>query len=77
MAIPEYTFEEMDQERHPGVILERFLERGTWEQTDWLFAIYGEAEVADWARRHSFCLLSKHSFALWRFGFEHLRLPRP
>jgi hypothetical protein len=29
---PEYTFEEMDQERHRGVIIERFLERGTWEQ---------------------------------------------
>ena len=26
---PEYDFEEMDRERHRGVIIERVLERGT------------------------------------------------
>jgi hypothetical protein len=67
---PEYTFEEMDQERHRGVIIERFLERGTWEQTRWLFATYGEEGVAAWVRRHGFRLLSKRSFALWRLVLD-------
>ena len=65
---PEYTFEEMDQERHRGVIIERILERGTWEQTRWLFATYGEEQVTAWVRRHGFRLLSKRSFALWRLA---------
>ena len=30
---PEYDFEQMDLKHHQGVIIERFLERGTWEQT--------------------------------------------
>ena len=67
---PEYNFEEMDLERHRGVIIERVLERGTWEQTRWLFATYGEAEVASWVQRHGFRLLSKRSFALWRLALD-------
>jgi hypothetical protein len=50
------------------VIIERFLERGTWEQARWLFATYGEGQVAAWVRRHGFRLLSKRSFALWRLA---------
>ena len=65
---PEYDFEAMDQERHSGVIIERVLERGTWEQTRWLFATYGEARVAAWVRQHGFRLLSGRSFALWRLA---------
>jgi hypothetical protein len=63
---PEYDFETLDLERHSGVIVERVLERGTWEQLRWLFATYGEDRVADRVRRHGFRLLSKRSFALWR-----------
>jgi hypothetical protein len=62
---PEYDFEQMDLKRHQGVIIERILERGTWDQTRWLFARYGEEQVAAWVRRHGFRLLSKRSFALW------------
>jgi hypothetical protein len=65
---PEYDFEAMDLERHSGVIIERVLERGTWEQTRWLFATYGEARVAAWVRQHGFRLLSGRSFALWRLA---------
>jgi len=63
---PEYDFEAIDLEHHGGVIIERLLERGTWEQVRWLFATYGEERVAGWVRRHGFRLLSKRSFALWR-----------
>ena len=65
---PEYDFESMNLRDHRGVIIERVLERGSWEQARWLFATYGEAEVAEWVRRHGFRLLSKRSFALWRLA---------
>ena len=63
---PEYDWTTLDVERHSGVIIERLLERGTWQQLRWLFATYGEARVAEWVRRHGFRLLSRRSFALWR-----------
>jgi hypothetical protein len=65
---PEYDFEALDLECHKGVIIERVLERGTWEQLRWLFATYGEDRVAEWVRQHGFRLLSKRSFALWRLA---------
>jgi len=65
---PEYDFATMDTDSHRSVIIERILERGSWEQLRWLFATYGEASVAEWVRRHGFRLLSKRSFALWRLA---------
>ncbi len=67
---PEYDFESIDLKHHQGVIIERILERGTWEQVRWLFAGYGEERVAEWVRRHGFRLLSKRSFALWRLALD-------
>lgn len=67
---PEYNFETMDLEQHRGVIIERILERGTWAQLRWLFARYGEENVAEWVRQHGFRLLSKRSFALWRLALD-------
>jgi hypothetical protein len=65
---PEYDCKQMDLKHHQGVIIERILERGTWEQIRWLFATYGEEQVATWVQRHGFRLLSKRSFALWRLA---------
>ncbi|GEM_PF-1032295 len=65
---PEYDFDTMDLECHKSVIIERVLERGTWEQLRWLFVTYGEASVAEWVWRHGFWLLSRRSFALWRLA---------
>lgn len=67
---PEYKFETIGLESHRGVIIERILERGSWEQTRWLFAMFGEANVADWVRKHGFRLLSKRSFSLWRLVLD-------
>jgi hypothetical protein len=67
---PEYDFATIQIEGHRGVIIERFLEKGSWEQLRWLFRTYGEETVADWVRRHGFRLLSKRSFALWRLALE-------
>lgn len=63
---PEYAFTTMDIQSHQGIIIERVLERGSWEQIRWLFIMYGEKVVAQWVSRHGFRLLSKRSFALWR-----------
>jgi len=65
---PEYDFESLETERHQGVIIERLLERGTWDHVRWLFITYGEGCVAEWVRRHGFRLLTKRSFALWRLA---------
>ena len=64
----EYDFDTMGLEYHKSVIIERVLERGTWGQLRWLFATYGEANVAEWLRQHGFRLLSSRSFALWRLA---------
>jgi hypothetical protein len=63
---PEYDFADMDPEEHAGVIIERVLERGSWDELRWLFTRYGEPRVAEWVRRHGFRLLSRRSFALWQ-----------
>jgi hypothetical protein len=65
---PDYDFDMMDIECHKSVIIERVLERGTWEQLRWLFVTYGEASVAEWVWRHGFRLLSSRSFALRRLA---------
>ncbi len=63
---PEYYFEEMNVKRYQGVIIERILERGSWEQLCWLFDTFGESQVAKWVKKHGFRMLSHRSFALWR-----------
>ena len=60
----------MGIERHKSVIIERVLEKGAWAQLCWLFATYGEEDVAEWVQRHGFRLLSKRSFALWRLTLD-------
>lgn len=67
---PEYDFDSMNLEAYQGVIIERILERGSWEQIRWLFNTYGEKLVADWVRKHGYRLLSKRSFALWRLSLD-------
>jgi len=65
---PEYDFAGMNLEDYRGVIIERILERGSWDQIRWLFKTYGETLVADWVRKHGFRLLTKRSYALWRLS---------
>jgi len=64
----EYDFASMDLEDYRGMIIERLLERGTWEQLRWLCSAHGEGHMAEWVRRHGLRLLSKRSFALWRLA---------
>jgi hypothetical protein len=67
---PEYDFAEMGLSNHQGVIIERVLEKGSWEQVRWLFTTYGEETVTEWVRKHGFRLLSKRSFALWKLALD-------
>ena len=67
---PEYAFADMNSWTHQGVIIERVLERGSWEQLKWLFTTYGEITIARWVSKHGFRLLSKRSFALWRLALD-------
>ena len=67
---PEYEFDSVGLESHSGVIMERLLDRGTWDQVRWLFAAYGEERVATWVQKHGYRLLSKRSFALWRLALD-------
>lgn len=54
---PKYLFATIDVQTHRGVIIERVLEHGSWEQVKWLFATYGEAAIADCGGKHGFHLL--------------------
>jgi hypothetical protein len=63
---PEYDFQTIDVENHKWVIIERVLEKGSWDEARWLFDTYGEQLVAEWVREHGFRQLSRRSFALWR-----------
>ena len=74
---PEYDVASINLEQHRGVIIERLLDRGTWEQLRWLFATYGEDEVAAWVQRHGFRLLTKRSFALWRLALNVMDYEAP
>lgn len=67
---PEYALAEMGLQTHRGVIIERILERGSWEQVRWLFAVYGETAVTRWVQKHGFRLLTKRSFALWQLALD-------
>jgi hypothetical protein len=64
---PEYEFSRMDDEGYANVIIERILERGSWDQLRWMFARYGRRRVAMWLRQHGFRRLSPRSFEYWRW----------
>lgn len=67
----------MNLEEYRVIIIERMLERGTWEQIRWLFKTYGETIFADWVRKHGYRLLLKRSFALWKLvlGIDDISVP--
>jgi hypothetical protein len=67
---PEYDFAEVGLSSHQGVIIERVLEKGAWEQVRWLFKSYSEEKVADWVRKHGYRMLSKRSFALRKLALD-------
>ena len=69
---PEYNFATMDVRKHRYVIMERILERGDWNEVNWLFEQYHTRGVRAWIRRWGFRALSRQSFALWKLVL-HIR----
>ncbi len=67
---PEYDFAQMMPDEFAGVIIERILDRGSWQEVNWLFERYGEHRLTEWVRAHGFRLLSPRSFALWRLNLN-------
>jgi hypothetical protein len=67
---PEYDFAEVGLISHRSVIIERILEKGSWNQVRWLFKAYGAEAVTRWVRKHGFRSLSKRSFALWKLALD-------
>ena len=51
---PEYDFAAIEPEGYAGVIIERILERGTWDELRWLFARYGEPRIREWCADTAF-----------------------
>ena len=76
-TLPESTFGKMDDEGFANVIIERILERGSWDQLRWLFARYSQRRVATWLRQHGFRRLSPRSFEYWRrvLGVKRYKAP--
>ncbi|MBI3359502.1 MAG: hypothetical protein HY023_00125 [Chloroflexi bacterium] len=74
---PEYDFEKMTPKKHYSTIIERILERGRWDEINWLFDHYGEKQVKQWVRQHGFQGLSRRSFALWKLVLGIKRYRRP
>lgn len=67
---PEYEFSALNSAAYTDVVIERILERGSWEELRWMFVRYGEPRVRNWVRLHGFRLLSRRSFALWRLALD-------
>ena len=74
---PEYNFADMDVRKHRYVIMERILERGAWNEINWLFDRYHTRGVRAWIRRWGFRALSRHSFALWKLVLNIRRFDTP
>ncbi|MCI0528392.1 MAG: hypothetical protein L0Y56_13210 [Nitrospira sp.] len=74
---PEYDVETIDLHSYQGVIIERILEKGSWDQIHWLFTQYGEKKVKQWVQKHGLRLLSNRSFAFWRLvlGIKRIQTP--
>jgi hypothetical protein len=66
----EYTFENLDAERHWELVVERTLAYGNRDELRWLFARYGRERVADWVRRMGACRLPRRQIPFWRLVLE-------
>ncbi len=64
---PEYVFSQMNSNDYANVIIERTLERGSWEQIRWLFDRYDRELIKEWVRRHGYRRLNKRAFHYWRW----------
>ena len=74
---PEYDFERMNPDGYAGVVIERVLDRGSWDEIRWLMDHYGKRNVAQWVRQHGYRRLDRRAFAYWRWmlGIKRYTVP--
>ncbi len=74
---PEYEFARMNTEEYAGVVLERILDGGSWDEIRWLFDHYGKRTVTKWVREHGYRLLSLRAFKYWcdMLGIKRYKVP--
>jgi len=66
----EYTFDDLDAERHAELVIERTLAYGNRDELRWLFARYGRAQVADWVQRMGTRRLPRRQLPFWQLVLE-------
>jgi hypothetical protein len=74
---PEYDFAQMEPDEHASVVIERVLNRGSWNEIRWLIEHYGKRGVAQWIRQHGYRRLDRRAFEYWRWmlGVKRYRVP--
>ncbi|MBN1147942.1 MAG: hypothetical protein JXA78_11860 [Anaerolineales bacterium] len=62
----EYDPANLDLERDSNLIIQRALEFGNWEETRWLFRVYGAKRIRAFLRQHGERWLPPTVFNYWR-----------
>jgi hypothetical protein len=74
---PEYDFARMNPDEYTGVVIERVLDRGSWDEIRWLIDRYGRRGVAKWVRQHGYRRLDRRAFEYWRWMLGVKRFVTP
>lgn len=61
----EYSFPQLDSERHATLVIERILSYGNRVEVRWLFDRYGKERVQEWVQRSGEIRLPKRRYHLW------------
>jgi hypothetical protein len=74
---PEYIFDRMNTRDYANVIIERILDRGSWDQIRWLLESYGRPTIGEWVKLHGYRRLNKRAFHYWcwMLGITEYRKP--
>ena len=62
----EYDLAALDLRKDAGLIIQRTLEFGTWEEIRWLFQAYGRQRIRRFLREHGERWLTPVTFNYWR-----------
>jgi hypothetical protein len=62
----EYDLESLDLEQDSDLIIQRTLQFGTWEETRWLFQLYGVDRIRAFLSQRGERLLPPTVFNYWR-----------
>jgi hypothetical protein len=63
---PEYDVSELDLINDANLIIQRTLEFGTWDETRWMFAVYGSQRIRIFLQYYGERMLRPVVFNYWR-----------